>query len=270
MNIINKKYKIINTIGSGSFGKIVKGQNIRTKEYVAIKIERIKDNFKLLKNESNVYQYLSGCYGIPTLKWFGKDTENYYMVIDLLGVSLQEFKNTIKTFSLSLVLKIGIKIISILKTIHEKGLIHRDIKPDNFLFSQNNFNNLYLIDFGFCKRYMDGDVHIPLKKTRNIIGSLNYASVMSHNRCELSRRDDLESAIYILFYFYKGILPWNNDTDENVIVNKKINIYKDDNCPEILLNCLSYIKSLGFEDTPNYDLIINSFKREIELMSKIN
>ena len=42
MNIINNKYKLINKIGSGAFGSIYKGQNIRTNEYVAIKIEPIK------------------------------------------------------------------------------------------------------------------------------------------------------------------------------------------------------------------------------------
>jgi len=49
MNLINNKYILIHKIGSGSFGSIFKGQNTRTKEYVAIKIEPIKDNLKMLK-----------------------------------------------------------------------------------------------------------------------------------------------------------------------------------------------------------------------------
>jgi serine/threonine protein kinase len=52
MNIINKKYKLIEKIGEGSFGLIYKGQNIRTGEYVAIKVETINSNIRLLKNES--------------------------------------------------------------------------------------------------------------------------------------------------------------------------------------------------------------------------
>ena len=110
MELINKKYILLNKIGSGCFGSIYKGQNIRTKEYVAIKIEAIKDDLKLLKNESNIYQYLTGCEGIPNVKWFGKDKENYYMVINLLGNSLQDYMNKMKKFSLALTLKIGIKI----------------------------------------------------------------------------------------------------------------------------------------------------------------
>ena len=87
--IINNKYKILERIGEGAFGSIYKGQNIRTLELVAIKIEPIGNETKLLKNESIVYQYLNNIDGIPSVKWFGKDEDNYYMVIHLLGDSLQ-------------------------------------------------------------------------------------------------------------------------------------------------------------------------------------
>ena len=58
-NIINNKYKILNRIGSGNFGSIYKGENIRTNEMVAIKIEPIINNLKLLKNESKIYYFLN-------------------------------------------------------------------------------------------------------------------------------------------------------------------------------------------------------------------
>lgn len=270
MEIINKKYILINKIGSGSFGAIYKGQNIRTKEFVAIKIERISDNLKLLKHESIIYQYLNGCAGIPSIKWFGKDEINYYMVINLLDYSLQDLKNRIQKFPLGLVLKLGIKIILLLQTIHDKGLVHRDIKPDNFLFSINNLNNLNLIDFGFCKSYLDNDIHVKIKPTHNIIGSLNYASIMCHMRFEISRRDDLESVGYMLLYFISEKLPWNNDNDENVIIKKKIEIIDNTVYPYILLDLLRYTRSLEYEEKPNYYLIIDKFKREIELLSKTN
>ena len=54
----------------------------------------ISSSKKLLKNESIIYQYLNGCHNIPSVKWFGKDNNNYYMVIDLLGPSLQDLIET--------------------------------------------------------------------------------------------------------------------------------------------------------------------------------
>ena len=63
--IIANKYKLIEKIDSGSFGKIYKAQNIRSDEYVAVKIENVLTEIKLLKNETRIYHYLNGCIGIP-------------------------------------------------------------------------------------------------------------------------------------------------------------------------------------------------------------
>ena len=272
--LINNKYLIINKIGEGSFGIIFKGQNTRTKEYVAIKIEPIKNRTKLLKNESIIYNYLNDCLGIPSVKWFGKDNVNYYMVINLLGESLQNLFEKKHSFSLKLTLQIGINIIILLKTIHDKGLVHRDIKPENFLFGLNSDKkNIYIIDFGLCKSYLNHDNHIELKKTKNLIGSLNYASINSHDYLELSRRDDLESLGYMLVYFYLGKLNWQNmsileynDHLNELIKQMKKNIYSND-IPEVLINYFKYVRCIEFNEKPNYFLIIDSFKREIENIS---
>lgn len=273
MKIINKKYTLLEKIGEGSFGCIYRGQNIRTREYVAIKVEPIENNTKLLKNESTIYQYLNNNQGIPSVKWFGKDDENYYMVIDLLGQSLQSLLNKNSVFSLKLVLQIGIQVINLLKTIHDRGLVHRDIKPENFLLTTNqNDTNIYIIDFGFCKSYLIDNKHIPYKHTHSLIGSNTYASINAHNFIELSRRDDLESLGYMLIYFYLGSLVWQQQ-QETLNTNERIKYLKQfvtesTQVPEVLHEYMSYVRKLSFEETPDYNNIINRFKRELELMQK--
>jgi serine/threonine protein kinase len=265
-DVVNKKYKIINKIGGGSFGQIYKGQNIRTSEFVAIKVEPIAGGINLLKHESIIYQYLQNCRGVPSVKWFGKDEQNYYMVINLLGESLQSIKNKKQTFSLRLVLQIGIQITKLLKTIHDKGLVHRDIKPDNFLLGlDNDKNNIYIIDFGFCKTYVRDGTHIPLSKTSSLIGSLTYASTKAHDFIELSRRDDLESLGYMLIYFYLGNLPWQN-ISESEIKGLKRKILESDEIPGGLIEYLKYVVNLGFDEEPDYSLAIHIFEREIEIL----
>jgi serine/threonine protein kinase len=264
---INNKYKILEKIGEGSFGSIYKGENIRTKELVAVKVEPIINGIKLLKNESIIYQYLNNNEGIPNVKWFGKDNSNYYMVINLLGDSLQMIKERKQSFSLKLVLQIGIQIILLLKMIHDKGLIHRDIKPDNFLIGLGMKNKqIYLIDFGFCKTFLNNENHIEMKKTNNLIGSANFASINAHEFNELSRRDDLESLGYMLVYFYIGNLIWKNYSDNEIIKVMKNNIINDKNIPKILIKYFEIIKCLEFKETPNYELLINIFKNELEEM----
>ena len=265
MKIINKKYTLLEKIGEGSFGCIYRGQNIRTSEYVAIKVEPIKNETKLLKNESNVYQYLNNSLGIPSVKWFGKDDENYYMVIDLLGQSLQSLLNKNDSFSLKLVLQIGIHILDLLKTIHDKGLVHRDIKPDNFLVGINDkIKTIYIIDFGLCRSFIKDSKHIEERKTSSLIGSQMYASINAHNFIELTRRDDLESLGYMLLYFYLGSLSWQTDTKKDFeIVKAKQNIINETNIPLVLINYMKYVRSLEFEEKPNYYLLSDNFKREI-------
>ncbi len=270
-NIINKKYRLIEKIGCGSFGSIYKAENIRTKELVAIKIESIRSDTKLLKNESIIYQYLSNIKGIPSIKWYGKDSNYYYMVINLLGDSFDTLKRNKHVFSLNLTLQIGIKLITLLKTIHDLGLVHRDIKPDNFLLGpKNDSKQIYLIDFGFCKSFMNGNKHIEMKYTNSLIGSQTYASINAHDFKELSRRDDLESLGYLLLYFYLGTLKWqdigslnNSQNVNNVIKQMKINLLEDITIPNILLDYMKYIRSLDFDETPNYDKMIDAFTKEI-------
>lgn len=272
MALINNKYKIINEIGKGSFGIIYKGENIRTREKVAIKVETIEHGTYLLKNESIIYRYLNNMASIPSVKWFGKDDTNYYMVINLLGNSLQNIKDTICCFTLNDALKIGIYLINLIQNIHEKGLVHRDIKPDNFLFGLDDTSKIYIIDFGFCKSYVGDDEHIPMKKTSNLIGSRTYASINAHNFDEISRRDDLESLCYTLMYLVQGKLDWQITSSYNHehpklanlrIRDMKINMIESSE-PSVFINSLKYIRTLQFEEKPDYAYLIEIFSAELE------
>jgi len=264
MSLINNKYKIIEKLGAGCFGEIYKGENIRTDEKVAIKVEPISNNLKLLKNESVIYQYLVGTTGIPNVKWFGKDTTNYYMVLNLLGDSLQTLINNKNVFSLKLVLQVGLQIIFTLKSIHEKDLVHRDIKPDNFLLGNNDNNKkqIYIIDFGFCKSLVN---ITNVKKTTGLIGSLTYASINAHNYTELSYRDDLESLGYMLIYFYQGFLDWQKTADIKLIIQMKQQVVDNEKIPIVLRDFLRSVRTLGFKEMPDYNTLISLLKRELEL-----
>lgn len=263
MNLINNKYKIIEKLGAGCFGEIYKGENIRTNEHVAIKVEPITNNLKLLKNESVIYQYLVGLQGVPNVKWFGKDSMNYYMVLSLLGQSLQTLLNSKGSFSLKLVLQIGLQIIFVVKSIHDKELVHRDIKPDNFLLGNNDNNKkqIYIIDFGFCKSVAN---ITNTKKTTGLIGSLTYASLNAHNYTELSYHDDLESLGYMLIYFYQGFLEWQKIEDVQDIIKAKQQLVNNEKVPIVLRNFIKEVRQLGFKEMPNYNSLISLLKRELE------
>ena len=260
---MNSKYELIEPIGSGSFGLVYKGKNKRTGEYVAIKMEPITSKINLLKHESIVYRYLNNIPGVPQLRWFGNEGKNYYMVINLLGDSLETIKQRYGRLSLETTLLIGAQGLTLLMAIHDKYLVHRDIKPSNLVFGVGNFN-LHLIDFGFCKSYTRDKKHIQPRKTSSLIGSLSFASINSHDCIELTRRDDLESLGYVLLYLYLLKLDWQNDGHTNdAIKEMKSNVVNNNSIPEVFVNYLQKIRSLGFDERPNYESLIEDFsKRE--------
>ena len=90
--MISNKYKVLEQIGSGNFGGVFKGENIRTGEKVAIKISSVKSEYNLLKNEAKIYQLIGNAPHFPQLKWYGVENDRHYLVINLLGDSLSTFK----------------------------------------------------------------------------------------------------------------------------------------------------------------------------------
>jgi len=272
--MIANKYKILNKISEGSFGLVYKGQNIRTGENVAIKIEKRCGNYNILKSEAKIYQYLGKLDGFPQLKWFGTDVKYNYLVIDLYNCSLHSLIKTNENISFSLCLHFGIQMIERLETLHSKLLLHRDIKPDNFLL--DDLNKIYLIDYGFCKRYDHDGKHIAERKISSIIGTVNFVSLNVHKYFEPSRRDDVESVIYIIIYMLYGTLPWirnfSSDHTSNVIKNNNssdtvnetdIQLEFDNDkimqlkqeisyLPLFIREMLQYVRQLSFTEKPDY------------------
>ena len=264
--IVAKKYKIISKLGEGSFGKIFSGVNINTDEEVAVKIEKL-DEHSLLKNEASVYKLLENISGIPRLRSYGTEGKFNYMVIDLLDKSFEDMRITCgNTLSLKTVLVLGIQMLKRIECVHLEGIIHRDIKPDNFLIKNNN-NQIYLIDFGLSKRYLDSfDKHIKINTGRKLMGTARYASINVHNGITPTRRDDIESIGYVLLYLLIGYLPWQSikaDTREKRYkligkIKKETdlwNISKD--IPGELILFINYCRNLSFSEKPNYNYLKN-------------
>ena len=266
------KYNILKKIGKGSFGIIYLSKENFTNEYYAIKIENKNISSNFLENEANILLYLN-CPKTPSIKSFGYTSNYNILIMELLGKSLEDiFENIMnkKKMSLRCVCNLGYQMIEIIEFIHNKNIIHRDIKPDNFLMSNGNNRFLYLLDFGLAKKYRasNNDKHFPLTKGKKLIGTARYASVNALNGITQSRRDDLESIGYVLLYFLKGKLPWqgimikNKEERYHKIMEIKRDISSSElckDCPEQFQIYMDYVRKLEYEQEPDYNMLKNLF-----------
>lgn len=266
---LKQKYRILIRLGKGSFGSVYQIMDKETNHDYAVKVED-KSSRMRLKYEYDIYKNLENhkIGGIPRIFDFFKTKKSYYMIMQLLGDSLDQKMNDDPTlFNLPTVLKLGINIIRILECIHNAGYLHRDIKPNNFLVGLNNDKQkLYIMDFGLSKKYITDDgEHIQLRKDRSLVGTARYASINVHMGFEPSRRDDLESVGYMLIYFLKKKLPWqglkkkSNVEQVKLIGEVKMKIGLDQLCsdlPPCFKEYLTYCKKLKFEEKPNYDYLV--------------
>ena len=169
------------------------------------------------------------------------------------------------------------QMLSRVQTIHEKNLIYRDIKPDNFLIGRPNTkaqNVIHVVDFGMAKQYRDPKTkqHIPYRERKSLSGTARYMSINTHLGREQSRRDDLEALGHVFMYFLRGGLPWqglkaatNKQKYEKIGEKKQTTAIKDlcEGFPEEFNKYLSYVRNLGFEDTPDYDYLRELFTKAL-------
>ena len=272
-DILNKvffnKYKCIKKLGEGSFGMIFKAEY--KNEYFALKFEN-KSSINLLEKEANIMLYLKGP-NIPFVKSYDTTEKYNILIMQLLGRSLEDILEERKYFSLKSVCMLATQMISVLEYIHNKHIIHRDIKPDNFVMGLDDLSQyVYLLDFGLAKKYRFSStlIHYPMVNKKKLIGTARYASINALKGDEQSRRDDLESVGYVLMYLLRGSLPWQGlqaKTKEErykKILKKKIEITSYDLCigfPSEFEKYIEYTRNLQYTEDPKYDILKGLFKK---------
>ena len=264
--ILLQKFKIIKRIGKGAFGSVYLGKDLSKEEYVAIKLEIRDQNEIILERETYILYMLKGL-GIPQVIAYGHNLKYNILIQELLGKSLDNllFDKKYK-FSLKDSCMAGIQILDRLEYIHNKGIIHRDIKADNFLIGIKKKEIIYIIDFGLAKQYLNNKTgkHVKYCVNKKWSGTSRFASANTLKGIEPSRRDDMESFCYLLLYLMKGSLPWDQINEPSEI-NEILIIYKMKeympadimfkDLPWQMSEFYKYCKNLNFEQKPNYNYL---------------
>lgn len=260
-------------IGTGAFGTIFKGIDKDNGDQVAIKFEPIDSLAPQILVESKIYSTLYGVGISPSVRWVGNEQKFTILVMDLLGPSLADLiEKCGGKFTLKTTLALADQMLTCIEKLHKYGYIHRDIKPDNFVMGCNSESDrVFLIDFGLSRKYIDSlsGAHVGYGDGKPLIGTARYSSINNMRGIDQTRRDDLESLLYVWIFMATGDLPWTQmgggDRKEMYkrILEQKESTAIDEvlkNLPREFTRMLYSVKQLRFSEEPNYKVLHNLLK----------
>jgi len=255
-------FEVGQKIGQGGFGQIFIVRNVNNGLIYALKIEDLNSKRKTLEFESIIYQKLQCCSFIPRFFGFGRTLSLSWMAIELMGPSLSSILNSLssKRFSKKCAIKVSVHVLEALQNIHENGIVHRDIKPQNVLLRHSRQHPIAIIDFGLSKVYIDETTnsHHSPKPHPGFRGTTVYASPNAHMNQDLSRRDDIISWFYLFIDILTGSLPWKSINDNSEMLHSKRRINFESLVSEYASQMQliwENISNMSFSETPNYGKI---------------
>ena len=209
--LFDGRYRLMDVVGVGNSAKVYRAVDIETETEVAVKIfdqERMLDEeakrqfdhevkaFALLDSHPNIVSYYGG----------SMREDCRYIVMELaVGETLMHYMNR-KGGRLSVheALSYFSQILSALSHAHGKGIVHRDVKPQNVRLIQGGL--VKLVDFGIA--LIPGFENTPSGKT---VGTINYISPEQASGGRVDARSDIYSAGILLYEMLCGHLPFQSD-----------------------------------------------------------
>ena len=228
-DILGGKYKIVESIGGGAMGMLYKAENTSIQKLVAIKV--MQGDFA--HNEEYQHRFMREAQAAASLDHFNictimdydvTDKGDAYIVMELLsGEPLSaRIKRLGKLDPLSACL-IMRQLMSALNCAHSKGIVHRDIKPDNVFLIRNDDRDDFvkLIDFGVAHIEHPKSVDIkPLTQSGQIYGTPQYLSPEQAEGEPIDFRSDLYSAGIILYEMLVGNPPFDAKSCLDLLVKQ--------------------------------------------------
>ncbi|MBI2428499.1 MAG: serine/threonine-protein kinase [Ignavibacteriales bacterium] len=245
------QYNIIEKLGEGGMGVVYKAQDTKLDRFVALKFlpshlaasEQDKSRFIQEAKSASALNHPNVCTIHDIQEHTGPDGVNQlFIVMEFVdGKSLKEKKETLGQKQ---ILEIGVQVAEGLAAAHERGIVHRDIKPDNIMIRKDGI--VQIMDFGLAKLYTSGNVS-RLTKAGTTMGTMGYMSPEQVQGLDVDHRTDIFSLGVVLYELLAGASPFKG-VHETAIMYEIVNVdpppistVKEGITPElddIILECL--------------------------------
>ncbi|NLU32174.1 MAG: Stk1 family PASTA domain-containing Ser/Thr kinase [Clostridiaceae bacterium] len=213
--VLGNRYSILSEIGSGGMARVYKAQDRYLQRHVAVKI--LKDEFKhdadfLKRFEKEAQAAASLTHpNIVQIYDVGTDNGNYYIVMELVeGITLKEYIKKVGALDWKEAVSITIQICSALSKAHSRGIVHRDIKPQNILITSDGIPKV--TDFGIARAASADTATMKL----DTIGSVHYSSPEQVRGGYIDEKSDIYSIGVTFFEMVTGRLPFDGESSVSV------------------------------------------------------
>jgi serine/threonine-protein kinase len=231
--IIKDRYKILELLGEGGMAFVYKAEDRQLKRMVAIKT--LKPNYvqqetfvERFKREAQTVANLNHPNIVQIFDW-GIEDEPFFVMEYIEGNTLTSIIAKKKTISIGDILFIGAQVSDGLQAAHNRGLVHRDIKPGNIMITPSG--KVKVTDFGIVSiQNEDSDI----TKTGSILGTASYISPEQAQGKQVSVESDLYSLGTVMYELIAGRPPFEGETPIATATKhltekpKKLSIYRKD------------------------------------------
>ncbi len=224
-SVLDNRYTILSRVGKGGMGVVYKAEQHLIGRIVALKVL----NKEIVKDETSVKRFLNEARAIAslenphtvTLYDFGVTTEGllYYTMELLEGRPLSGLLEAQGPLSVDHAVEVIFQTLESLGEAHDKGILHRDIKPDNlFLQARTKGERIKVLDFGIAKLVGEGSEGTAITKTGMICGTPQYLSPEQVLGNPAVPASDLYSLGVVFYEMVAGMPPFFSPTPMKLLL----------------------------------------------------
>ncbi len=216
---LNNRYRVERKIGEGGFGAVFEGKQLATGRAVALKVlhpHSVADATVVarFRREAEACSQLRNPHTVTIYDFDQTDDGVLYLAMELVrGESLQEIQHKAGAIEPSRALSILDQVAEALAEAHEKGIVHRDMKPENIMVERRDETDFVkVLDFGIAKILSgDGNKAIPaLTAIGQTVGTLEFMSPEQLRGKPLDGRSDIYALGMVAYEMLTGQLPFKN------------------------------------------------------------
>ena len=213
--VLGERYQIISRVGSGGMADVYKAKDQKLDRLVAVKVLKpeFREDTNFVAKFGKEAQAAAGLSHPNVVNVFdvGEDRGLYYIVMELVeGITLKAYITRKGKLSVKEATSIAIQVSLGLEAAHNRGIVHRDVKPQNIIISTDG--KVKLSDFGIAKATNSNTI------TANVMGSVHYSSPEQVRGGASDARSDIYSLGITMYEMVTGRVPYDGDTTVAVAI----------------------------------------------------